>query len=671
MKHPFLLFAFLILSLLPAQAQQAETAAITPSLKYGKPSDEELRMTVYAPDTSAAAVVLYSKEKARYELIANEFRLVYYYETKIKVLKSEGTSHADIRIPFYSSERNATLKENISQIDASAYNLEDGKTVRTKMKRDLIFEERLNRNYQQIKFSIPAVREGSVFEYKYQVTSDFYYRINDWEAQKDIPVVLTQYDIVIPEYFQFNLDMRGSHFLHPKDDSDNLSFTIQFPNGQMERLSCTGRRLQFTGNQLPALRGDSYVWCPDDYRSGVRFELRGVSFPGAMYKSFTHTWTEIDKMLMDDEDFGGVLKMKNPYRDEMASLGLDKLTDRQEKIAAIYTFLKKKISWNNQYAIYGNEVKKAVKNGTGSNAEINFVLISMLRDAHIPCYPVLMSRKSMGILPLTHPSIQKLNTFVVGIADTDSTFVFLDGSVTDGYMNTLPPVLMVDRARLVTNDGSDNWVDLSRLGKHQIRSVVQARIHADGKITGSRQAGYIGLCAAEFRRRYRTAKDSLEFITKLETEENIKVTRFLTKELEAFSPKLTEMIEFEKQATVNDNLIYVNPMIFLHISKCPLLQTERHLPLEMPYPQQLTQMTQLTLPEGYVVDELPQPLNAMTEDKQGVCRYVVNQQGNQVTITYTFTYNKLLHLAEEYKGVKAFWELVAEKNNELLVLKKL
>ena len=132
-----------------------------------------------------------------------------------------------------------------------------------------------------------------------------------------------------------------------------------------------------------------------------------------------------------------------------------------------------------------------------------------------------------------------------------------------------------------------------------------------------------------------------------------------------------ETLEFEKKATVNNNLIYLNPMVFLHVSKCPFTQSERQLPLETPYPEQLIQVTQLTIPEGYALDEIPQSLNAQTEDKEGVCRYTIKQEGNQLFITYSFNYNKLIHLAEEYKGVKAFWELVAEKNNEILVLKKI
>ncbi|MCY6361386.1 DUF3857 domain-containing protein [Bacteroides thetaiotaomicron] len=200
---------FLLLLGCQGFAQQAGTDGFKPSMKYGKPSQEELVMTAYAPDTSATAVVLYSKCDVRYDLLANNFRILYNYEVKIKVLKSEGASYADIQIPYYSNERNSTLKESVSQLDASAYNMEGGKMVRTKMKRDLVFTERLTKQYMQLKFSIPAVREGTVFEYKYQLSSDLYYSINSWEAQRSIPVIFNQYDITIPEYFKFNLDMRG------------------------------------------------------------------------------------------------------------------------------------------------------------------------------------------------------------------------------------------------------------------------------------------------------------------------------------------------------------------------------------------------------------------------------------------------------------------------------
>ena len=109
----------------------------------------------------------------------------------------------------------------------------------------------------------------------------------------------------------------------------------------------------------------------------------------------------------------------------------------------------------------------------------------------------------------------------------------------------------------------------------------------------------------------------------------------------------------------------------MHVSKCPFIQVERRLPLEIPYTEQLMLVVNLTLPEGYAVDELPQSMNLQTEDRQGFCRYNIQQNNNMITVTYSFAFNKLLHLIDEYKGVKAFWEMIAEKNNEILVLKKI
>lgn len=634
--------------------------------KFGKPSDEELRMTTYAPDTTAAAVVLCKKTNAYYDFLANDFRITYGYETKIKVLKTEGTSYADVAILYYENENRSGAKEIVSQIDAFAYNLENGKMVRTKMKREFIYKERINDKYMQVKFSIPNVKVGTVIEYKYKILSDFYFHINDWNAQQSIPTLYTEYDIVVPEYFKFNLDVRGTEQLETKDNSEGVNFNI---GGQL--LQCNGRHLCFKGRQLPALHDDDYIWCVNDYSTQVNFELGGLEIPGALYKSFTQTWESIDKLLLEDDEFGGQLKMRNPYREEMAGLNLDEMKSTEEKIAAIYTFLKGKIAWNEEYALYGGKSKKAIKEGMGNNAVINFILISMLRDANIPSFPVVMSRRNRGILPYSHPSIEKLNTFIVGIANTDSTLVYLDGSVRNGYLNILPPVLMVDRARVVRPENKSFWVDLSKTGKNQLRSIVNATINPDGKVCGNRVTSYMGQYASAFRNSYRAAKDSAEFISKLASKEDIQVTGFNAQGMDKFSPQVKETVAFEKQVTVNDNFIYLNPLIFLHTEKNPFTQAERKLPVEYPFTDQVTLSVNLTLPEGYTIDELPKPMQVRTEDGQGVCRYMLAQQENKLAVTYTFTSNKLLYLPTEYPGLQGFWKVIAEKNNETVVLKKL
>lgn len=652
-------------------AQQPLLEVITPSLKFGKPSNKELSMTSYAPDTTAAAIVLCKTSSVDYEMASNEFQLVYYYEIKIKVLKSEGTSYANISIPYYNDDQNPNSRENVSQIDAFAYNMEDGKMVQTKMKNDLIFKERINNKYMQLKFSIPAVKVGTVFEYRYKLTSGFYHQIASWVAQQDIPVLYAKHDIIIPEYFRFNLDVRGMEKIEKKENNESLDFSLQLANGQKQRISCKSRHLTFIARQLPVLRGDDYVWCANDYRSQVNFELQGLAFPGALYKSFTTTWEKIDEMLLKDDNFGGMLKMRNPYREEMTALKLNELPDMQAKIGAIFSFLKKKITWNDQYNLYGFDVKKAIKNGTGTNAEINFILMSMLRDANIPSYPVVMSRRNTGILPYAYPSIMKINTFVVAISDTDSTFTYLDGSVTDGYLDVLPPVLMVNRARLVTPSQGEKWVDLSALGLNRIHTAVTASVAADGTISGSRTTDYAGQRAAEYRKRYRAAKDSADFISNLQSKEGIQISNFKITSLNDFSPQAREAFEFKRRTTVNGNLIYLNPMIFLHSGKNPFTQQERRLPLETAYPDQLMLTVTLTLPEGYAVEEIPKTLMIKADDGGAICRYNITQRESVVSLVYTFSFKKMLYLPNEYPGLKSFWEAVVEKNNEMLVLKKI
>ena len=672
MKKDLLLTLLLLLISSPVVWTQTTTQkTIEPSLKFGKPSMEELKMSHYEKDTTASAVMLYSLSDVYYQYIGNDFKLYYEYKFKVKVLKSDGTSSANIEIPYYNNEDNQSQKEVISQLEAYAYNLENGKIVRTKMDKDLVFKERVDKSNMKLKFSIPNVKVGTVFEYKYQLASDLYYEIDNWVAQYDIPVVYTKHEIVIPEYFVFNLEMRGRERIATKDETKPLQFNVNLGQGEMQTVNCNGRQLTFIGNNVSALKKEKDVWCINDYRTKVDFELNGLNFPMQPYKPYTKTWKDIDKILLESDDFGKHLKMKNPYKEEMTLLDIKETDNVEQKVGKIYNFLKKKITWDESYTLCSPEIKKAIKKGSGSNADINFILMSMLRDVNIECYPLVMSHKRIGILPITHPSIEKLNTFIIGIANTDSTMVYFDGSSNGGYINIISPELMVDKARLIDPKSEGRWQDISQIGKNQIRGMVNAQIDLKGNIKGNRTMGYSGQYAAEMRDKYRMAKDSTDFIHSIETKENIKIKKFEAENMQSFSPQVKEKISFEKQATVNGDLIYINPLVFLHVDKNPYIESVRINPIELPYKEDYTVSINLKIPEGYKVEELPRPMSIKTQDGQGYCRYNIVNKDNSVMLNYSFAFNKLLYLPEEYPLIKTFWESIVEKNNEMLILKKI
>lgn len=641
------------------------------STKYGKVTKDELSMSTYSKDTTASAVALYKTADVIYVYNENGggFEVEYYYETKIKVLKSDGVKQADVAIPFYDNGKSGSVRESVSKIEAFAYNMENGKIQKTKMEKSYIFEEQVSPNYKLIKFTIPAVKEGTVIEYKYKLSSPFESNINDMNIQQNIPVIYGKYQACIPEFFIFNIDTRGYESLKTQDTRTNQTFMVSGSKGNMEPVNCSCRQLTFTVNDLPAMKDEPNVWCSDDYRTKVTFELRGTQFPNSLYKPYTNTWGQIDELLKKEEFFGDMLKLKNPYKEEMSTLNLSGLTT-QDKIRTLFNFLKKKITWNDNYAFWGSGTKKAIKNGTGNNADMNFVFISMLKDAGINAFPVMMSTRNEGRLPLTYPSINKLNTFIVGINDTDSTTVYLDGSVKHGDINVLPPTLMVDRARIYNNNSEGSWVNLTDIGKHYINSLIKGVITADGKIEGERTASYSGESAATFRADFKAAKDSATYIQDLETEDGISVKEFTCQEIESLSPSVKEKLTFNKEATSNDNHIYLNPMIFPHLTKNQFTKETRKLPIEFSYPHIYRLTCILDIPEGYQVEELPKSVK-INIDKEGCdCNYYVQVVNNQIHLKYIFSLKRILYTQDEYQSLRNFWGTIVDKNNEQIVLKK-
>ena len=92
--------------------------------------------------------------------------------------------------------------------------------------------------------------------------------------------------------------------------------------------------------------------------------------------------------------------------------------------------MKQKLSWNGRYELYSRDLNKVIKAGNGSNADLNFILMGILKDYGIRSYPVVLSRRSTGVLPFNFPSLQKLNTFLVAAYNNDTQgYVYLDSSM--------------------------------------------------------------------------------------------------------------------------------------------------------------------------------------------------------------------------------------------------
>lgn len=679
MRKLFILYAFLLQFLSPVHSQQATTATIEPNLKYGKPSKEELSLTSYAPDTTATAIYLFHQGQSDF-VYHDGFQLTTEHWVRIKILKPQGVSYADVSVPYYSPTDRDEGKERVSDIEGCSYNMENGKCIKTSMKRESISFERINNLYKMLKFSLPAVKEGTVIEYHYKLYSDYFSHIDNWMMQEELPMLYNQYKITIPHVFIYNIELRGKDYIQVKQRDSSIHATEReggSVGGVSKDFTVSAQETTFTSRNLPAIRQDEpYCWCPEDYKVQVSFDLQGTQFTPNEYKPYSQKWEDVDNQLLKPENtqFGKYLSFTNPFRPETKQAYNSEMSF-EEKIICAFQILKKKMAWNGRYQLYSKELEKVIPKGNGSNADLNFILISILKDFGLEAYPVVLSRRSSGMLPYNFPSLQKLNTFIIAVYDINKQkYVFLDGSMDVPALNILPLELSVNKARILSPKVKEEkkWVNVMALADNKSFMKIEARMEGN-QVKGHRSTILYGQEAVEYQANEKHKQDSIVSAPESNASQKNKltVTNLKVKKQENDWALIEEEFDFVLQTDQTDSHLYINPMLFPQLKSNPFIQTERVLPIEFPYPYKFTMLSTLTLPEGYEVEEIPQPQVIRTQGDGLQCKYMIQRQGNTISLNYIFHLKEPIFLTEQYKQLQELWTKVIEKNNALIVLKKL
>lgn len=437
-----------------------------------------------------------------------------------------------------------------------------------------------------------------------------------------------------------------------------------------ESLNCNGCEYKFTACNMPSIKEDGFVWHAKDYCNKVTAELNSIHFPGNYFQNYANEWKDIDKSLLDDDDFGHRMKKSNPFKNEMTAAKIYNLKDNTEKIVAIYQLLKKKLKWNGDYGFWGRSSRNILKDGSGDNADINFVLINMLNDAGVKAVPVVMSTRDNGRLPLTYPSRKFLNTFVVGAYTNDSTMVFIDSSIDDGYLNVLPAKLLTDRARIIEKNNC-RWVNLQNIAQAKRDIRISAQLNPQGILTGMVRCTSLNNLAARVRVDFKHAKDSATFVSQKAREEGIEITKYSISDRTSFSPSVCEDYSFSKNCEATADHIYVNPLVIIPINDNPFTETERKLPIEFPYKQTILLNVHMTIPEGYVVEEKCNGARIETPNKEISCHIKCLVDDKTSFVQYRLDINDTFFGVTDYNMVKDVYAKICEYSKNMLVLKKM
>lgn len=123
-------------------------------------------------------------------------------------------------------------------------------------------------------------------------------------------------------------------------------------------------------------------------------------------------------------------------------------------------------------------------------------------------------------------------------------------------------------------------------------------------------------------------------------------------------------------AQVSGDFIYLTPAMFTAFEENPFKLETRTCPVDIPYPMSERIILNLTVPAGYVIEDMHEPVRMSLPDNGASFQFQLSQKGTQFQMISTLKINKLRYEPEEYAGLRNFFSLIAEKFGEQLVLKK-
>ena len=594
----------------------------------------------------------------------------YQVKKRIKILKDEGKDCANISIPYIYNTKEEYGMESIDNFKATAYNVVDGKVVKTRIGKEQIHTERLDEDYMLAKVAIPQVRAGTVIEYEFTRHSNVFYHIFDWDAQEEIPVVFTQYRLEIPAIFIFNVETSGLQTLQTSHSTGSLNYAIS--TGQMARTSsCKTNIYLCTGRNLPALKKDDFVWNERDYMTKVTAELRSYASSGGNYRDVKKTWEQVDNLLMQHPDFGSRINDHSKFRDELVAAGIAEMADLKEKIAATFKLLRQKLSWNGEYELLAHPASEIIKKGSGTSGDLNMILINMLGDVGVQAYPVVLSTRRHGRLPQTYPSLNKMNTFIVAVPNGNS-WLYLDATSVEGYLNVLSPNLYVEQARLIQKGKPSQWVNLQKIGEAISQVTVDGSISPEGVMSGERTVLYSGNAAFNERKAFHVATDSSAFIAKKAADYGMEISSCQMVGHREYAASVKEEMKFTKQGEVTSDHIYINPFTDFPIRNNPFLETERLLPVEFPSKQTFSMTIRLMLPEGWKLEDMPKSTKIATEDKSisGHILYQISDE-HLLSIQVQFRQSSMIYYKDRYDILRQLYDLFYNRSKDMLILTKI
>lgn len=631
--------------------------------EFGQPTANEFELKSYESEPDATGVILY--ESGYYYAIPiikkTAVRLVKEVHVKTKVFDAKKFDFATIEIPYY--EGNEYYGEEIKDYKAVTHN----GAVQKFVPNNAFYKTQKSGVGSVLKFTFPDVQDGSILEYSYTIISPYFYDLDGWEFQHELPTIYSEFKTDLPPHFRYNRILYGNKKLAiEKAVVNGNSFLVPSNSGHIDTELDT-----YAMRDVPSFKEESYMLAKKNYVSRIVYEPLAFKAFYGWDQIFTRDWKDVDKRFENDDDFGEQLTKKSYFKKQLPGSILE-IENDLERAKAVYSFIQDRYTWNGRYFNSEIKVKDAFDEKLGSVTAINLSLINALEAAKLEAKPMLLSTRNNGLPTELYPVLSNFN-YVVAVLQINNENILLDATNKQAPFGVIPFQALNVQGRVMDFKKGSYWMPIEPFKQNIHYANAQIAAGADGSFSGKvNQAsyGYIGL-----EKRSTIEEKTLEEYIKIEENDKagIEIDSLQVEDLSQIEKPFKENYSISIDPETVGNKVILHPFFNkTYLNENPFKMKERSYPMDFGFPFTNTYIISIDLGNVYEIEQLPKSRIIKLQGEDGECSVTYAAEGSNINIRFNMKLSAYNFPPDAYQSLKEFFgTMITMLKEESIVLKKI
>jgi Domain of Unknown Function with PDB structure (DUF3857)/Transglutaminase-like superfamily len=616
-------------------------------------------------DEKTDAVMLYSERAVNVQSIDKirvRVRVAY------KILRPSGREYGVVAVPFNAHSKINGLRGWCIPAQGKDYEIKDKEAVEISLPK--IAGSELISDVKDKLLQIPAADPGNIIGYEYEAEEQPMVLQSVWSFQSEIPARERHYSLQLPSGWEY----KASWINHPDEQP------TQSGNNQWE----------WVVNDVKAIRKEAEM----PPIEGVAAQMIVSFFPaGGPAANGFRSWQEMGKWYLNLTS--GRRDASPQITQQVTTLTMSARTPL-EKMRALSNFVQHDVRYVAiELGIGGwqpHNASEIFNHHYGDCKDKATLLASMLNQVGIESFYVVINSERGSVTPETPASVGAFNHAILaiklpdGLSDSSliatiqhprlGTLLYFDPTNELTPFGEIGGYLQQNYGLLVTTDGGE-LVELPRQSpsRNSIARSAKLTLDTSGTLKGEVEERRLGDRAANERHRLRNINKSADQIKPIEDLLSGSLSLFrITKATLVNLNQTDQPFGFEYAFEAQDyaknagGLLLVRPRV-LGVKTSGILETKepRKFAIEFEGPSHDTDTFDITIPPGYVVDDVPPAVDM----DYGFASYhsKTEVKGNLIHYTRIFEVKELSVPVSRADELKKFYRAIAGDERNTVVLK--